>query len=402
MTKHMDENIVEIKMLGGFSIKRGNMVLTDDLRRTKQPWILLEYLIANRQTAISQEKLYELLWPDGDCESPSNALKNLIYRIRNLLEGLCHGGASDFIVFTRNNYAWNNEIPCTVDIEEFEQYFMEARMPGIPEDESIRFYRLATACYKGEFLPKSSSEDWVVFRNTHYARIYMECVQSLSTLLLKNGQHEETVALCEKAIGFEPFEEPVHEILIQAYLAAGYRQKAVDHYEYISNLFNEKLGVRLSGRFREHMEKIFETMSGTENDLAVISKDLNESTLSSSAYYCDYAVFRNLYRIEARFAERHNQSVLIALLTLSSSSPQPDPGRIVDAMSMLKDIILHSLRKGDVVSRFSNSQYLLMLPALRFENGPAVLNRIMEKFRKVYRHGDFSLSMKLNPLAPTA
>lgn len=401
MTKRAAEKTVEITMFGGFSIQRGDMVLTDDLRRTKQPWLLLEYLIANRHTTISQEKLFELLWPEGNCEKPANALKNLIYRIRGLLEGIRDAGACDFIIFTRNNYAWNNEIPCVVDTEEFEKHFLEARVPDIPEEERMRAYRLATVCYKGEFLPKSASEEWVVFRNTHYARIYMECVQNLSALLLKNGQHEETVALCEHAIGFDPFEEPMHEILIHAYLAAGYRQKAMDHYEYISNLFNEKLGVRLSDRFRSHMQEVFETMDSTENDLSMISKDLKESQTPPSAYYCDYEIFRNLYRIEARFAERQNHSILIALFTLRSSAAQSDPKRITEAMSVLKDVILHSLRKGDVVSRFSNSQYLVMLPALTFENGPVVLKRLMEKFKKIYRHRDISLNMTLNPLAPT-
>ena len=90
-----------IKMFGEFSIRRGDIVVSNDQSRTKKVWMLLEYLVANRHTEISQEKLIELLWDDEDCDAPLNALKNLIYRCRKTLSVLDPEGKVDFIKVER-------------------------------------------------------------------------------------------------------------------------------------------------------------------------------------------------------------------------------------------------------------------------------------------------------------
>ncbi len=50
-----------IKMFGEFSIQYGSHIVTDDIGRVKKVWMLIEYLIANREKSISQEKLIEVL-----------------------------------------------------------------------------------------------------------------------------------------------------------------------------------------------------------------------------------------------------------------------------------------------------------------------------------------------------
>ena len=76
---------INIKMLGKFQIEYDGKVLSDDQSRTKQVWILLEYLLTNRRSDISVDRLIDVLWEDGGVDNPANALKNLIYRLRNLL-----------------------------------------------------------------------------------------------------------------------------------------------------------------------------------------------------------------------------------------------------------------------------------------------------------------------------
>src|SRR5437763_816490 len=111
MPETLDRNnkLIEISMFGGFAVKIDGKVLTDDTGRTKQLWILLEYLIANRRTDISQEKLIEILWDEEESENPVNALKNLIYRLRVMLSSFSDDDNYDFIIFKRNIYSWNNE-----------------------------------------------------------------------------------------------------------------------------------------------------------------------------------------------------------------------------------------------------------------------------------------------------
>lgn len=389
---------IEITMLGGFSIKIGDQVLTDDTGRTKQLWTLLEYLIANRHNDISQEHIIETLWDDEECDNPSNALKNLVYRLRTQLGALCRDEKYEFILFKRNVYSFNNTLPCVIDTEELETLFQTTKSVSLTDDEKLNCYLRAIDLYKGDFLPKSSMEDWVVAYSSYYKNIFTECVKNAAKILMEKKEYEQALLICNKAASKEPFDESMHELIINALLLSGNRQKAVEHYEFVSDLFYEKLGVTLSDHLRSMIREIIKGMNDVEKDLDVIKADLREPTIDS-AFLCDYEIFRNIYHIEARLAERFGQSVFVALLTLEPCEKM-EPQMIANTMQLLKSIILKSLRKSDVVSRFSSSQYILMLPSLTYENGQIVLNRILKKFNDENNSPRIRLGTKLNPLSP--
>ncbi len=75
---------IEIQMLGEFAITINGNTITNLKGRTKRVWMLIEYLIANRHSDISIEKLIDVLWGEDECGDPVNALKNLVYRARTL------------------------------------------------------------------------------------------------------------------------------------------------------------------------------------------------------------------------------------------------------------------------------------------------------------------------------
>ena len=403
MQAALEKNLspVEITMLGGFSVKINNRVLADETGRTKQLWTLLEYLIANRMNDISQEKLIELLWEDEKSDNPLNALKNLVYRLRNMLGELCPERKYDFILYKRNIYSWNNDLPCVIDAEEMEKYFKHARSGGLSPEETLEQYLKAIELYKGDYLPKSTMYDWVVSYGSYYRNIFIDCVKGAGNLLMSKRKYADAALICERAASIEPYDESLHELIVRAYLQNGDRHKAVEHYEYVSELFYKNLGVKLSDNIRLMMRDIMKSISGVEKDLDVIKDDLRETETINTSYLCDYEIFRNIYRIEARMAERFGQSVFVALLTVepAGGAKQAD---IAVAMQVLKEIILRSLRKSDVVSRYSNTQYVLMLPTLTYENGQMVLGRIVSRFNGVYKSRSIRLSTKLNPLSPAA
>lgn len=56
---------IEIQMLGEFAITINGNTITNLKGRTKRVWMLIEYLIANRHSDISIEKLIDVLWGEG-------------------------------------------------------------------------------------------------------------------------------------------------------------------------------------------------------------------------------------------------------------------------------------------------------------------------------------------------
>lgn len=392
---------IHITMLGGFSINVGESRIQDTVARTHQLWHLIEYLIAFRHKTISQDELIDILWAEGDIDNPANALKNLVYRVRSALSshGLPH--AKDMIVYSRGGYRWNNGLPCIVDTEEFERLYKLAVAPGQTVDQQVRRYMETIDIYKGDFLPGARFENWVVPLASHYRSMYFSCVYSVLEILTVQHRYAEVEMICQKAIGVDQFEESAHRYLILSMIRQGKQSQAMTHYSQVTDLFFRELGVSPSASMRALYREIVKTIHDVEIDLGIVKEDLEESDRTEGAFYCEYEVFKNLYRLEARTAARTGQSIFIALVTVEDAD-----GNVLDVklqnkvMDSLYGLIQSSLRKGDVFARFSASQYVLMLPALTYENCAMVMDRITKRFRHVHRNKNVSIYSKVQPLDP--
>jgi hypothetical protein len=83
--------------------------------------------------------------------------------------------------------------------------------------------------------------------------------------------------------------------------------------------------------------------------------------VTPGAFYCEYEVFRNVYRIEARAAARTGDSNYLCLFTVSEKkSAEVDRKRMNRVMEHLRSAISLSLRRGDVFSRYSVMQYIVL------------------------------------------
>lgn len=108
-------------------------------------------------------------------------------------------------------------------------------------------------------------------------------------------------------------------------------------------------------------------------------------------------IFKCIYRLESRTAERAGQSVFLCLLTMRSTVEISRNDVIIIAMDKLEKVIVSSLRKGDVVSRFSPTQFILLLP-LSYENGEKVIARILDRFRSEYKNPLIKIDTNLEPV----
>ena len=53
---------LKINMLGEFSMSYGNNVITEQSKRSKKMWTLLEYMIANKGSILTREQLALKIW----------------------------------------------------------------------------------------------------------------------------------------------------------------------------------------------------------------------------------------------------------------------------------------------------------------------------------------------------
>lgn len=372
-------NVLEVSMLGGFSIRHGDKFLTDDSGRTRQVWNLLEYLICNRTSDITQDTLSEILWPGEETDDPTNALKNLVYRVRTMLKSSLSD--EEYITFGRNTYAFNSHLLIRMDFETMDELHRASQNELLTDDERLKIDEEAIEMYKGDFLPKSADKEWVIARSVHYRRLFISFVTNAVSILQAKQDYARIVEIINRALSFERYDEGLHESLIRAYLGLSDFPKALSHYEYVTNLFYRELGVRLSQNIRDLYREILKTTNDVEFDLSVVCDDLEEAAGNEGAYFCEYEIFRNIYRLETRSIQRTGESLYLMLVTVCGRDGMVPPQRLlVKAMDKLKKVLLNSLRKNDVVSMYSRSQFVLLLYSLTYENAEMVKSRLERNF----------------------
>jgi DNA-binding SARP family transcriptional activator len=395
----MDDKI-HIKMLGEFSISyKGNSVSDSD-NRSKKVWTLLEYLVAFHNKDVSQNTLIDLLWSDEKSDDPFNSLKTLLHRARVLLDGLGYP-STKIILHKHDNYSWNNTLPFDIDTEIFEDLCKKASQTGLSDGQRQPIYEEAIELYKGEFLPKNNSDTWAVSLASHYQSEYTRIVYDYCDLLGKQGAYDRVVDICNKAIGFDPYDEHLHYLLIDALYRAGQQKKSIQQYQSVISMFYDKFGLSPSKELTDLYQEIVKKENDTEVDLNIIQNDLKEKNAERSAYKCEYSVFQNLYRIEARAAARSGLSVFLCLITLQSTARKDAVSHQTKAMNRMSNTIASTLRSGDVFARYSINQFIIMLPSTSYENCTMIGERILKRFDEEKPKLSVSVSYTLKHMEPS-
>ena len=395
----MEQMKLRIQMLGKISLCLGDICVDDSGDRSRKVWLLLSYLIYHHTRPVPQEELVGLL-RNQDSANPTGALKTTLHRARTILERLFPSAGHDLIVHKNGAYCWADTLPFELDIVQFEALYRKAEEETDP-DISTELRLRAASLYQGDFLEKLSSEPWVVPICAYYHNLYLKLLQKLLPELEKAGCHQEVVELCTEAVRLEPYQETLHQSLMRSLIALGQQKRAVGIYEDLRRLLLSDFGTLPA----EETRRIYRDALKTVNDhiirLDTLRAQLQEEGTASGAMICEYDFFRVLYQAEARAIARNGNAVHIALLTVTDREGKDLPQRSLDrVMVNLRDQIRTNLRKGDIASRCSVSQFIVMLPQANYENSCMVCRRIIAAFGRQYPHSPACIDYAVQPLEP--
>lgn len=389
---------VSVSLLGGFALEVDGASLTDDINRSLKLWSVLAYLTLHRERAVPQSEFIELFWPDDHSSNQVNALKTLLYRIRAMLEPL-FGQEIQPILSQRGAYIWNPAVGCTLDIDRFEEL---CRLGGDTQrtaEERMTSYREAVELYKGDLLPKLSHQMWLVPMAVRYHTAYIAAVKDFAVLLDEAALYEEMHEVCARASDLDNLDEGLHTLIVRALLRQGKDAAALEHYEKATDLLYRNLGVRPSEELRSLYKEIMATEKTLETDLGVIMTDLREAAARPGAFVCEYGFFKEAYRLEVRRAIRSGTCVHLCLITVSlPDGGMPQLKVLSNTMDQLLDVLVNNLRRGDVVSKFSGAQYVIMLPAANYEDSNMVMDRVVRAFYQQHRRSFLKLTVRVREL----
>lgn len=393
---------LNITMLGNFSIQCGDQRIDDSRNRMRKVWLLLAYLIYNRNSRTTQEQYLSLLQGAKgvvEAEDPSGRLKALFYRARAMLDQLFPDAGHQLIVRKNGSYSWNCDVAITLDIEEFDRL---RTSPAADSSQRLALLQQALVLYQGDFLPKLSMEPWAMPICTYYHQAFLDAAQETLLLLEEQSLWEQAVSLCHKGLTVEPYSEELYQHLMRCQLALGNRQNVLVAYEQMSEILFDTFGVMPSDESRNLYREATKLTNDQSVTIGTVRDQLREPEKAKGAMFCEYDFFRLLYQVQARAIVRSGDTIHIALLSLHGQQRDALSRRSLDiAMDNLKALVLGNLRQGDVVSQCSMSQLVVMLPQANYENSCAVCQRIIQAFCRQYPHSPAQIHYAVHPLEPT-
>lgn len=396
----MNGPTLQVQMLGQFTLRYGDRTISDSDDRSRRVWSLLAYMLYNHVRSFAQEELIRLYWSNSEKSAdPGNALKSIFHRIRTALDKLQPGLGRLLIRRKAGRYFWNNAMPLSLDIEDFEAHFHAAEAA---EDDDVRLaeYQAALALYAGDPLPRMTDEIWTIPIVAYYHSLYTRAAAGAIELLEKQERTAEAVALCRRAIHIEPYQEDLYEHLMRGLLRTGDMKGAMSVYEEMSEQLFAHFGVMPSETLRTLYRQATRTVNDRTLTMDEVCSQLAEPAPHGGAMVCEYDFFKILYRAEARSIARNGHSANICLLSVSGKDGEMLARRSLNpAMNNLQVLVQNNLRRGDVIARCSISQYIILLPQANYENSRMVADRLVSAFYRRYPHSPARLRYTVQPLA---
>lgn len=128
-------------------------------------------------------------------------------------------------------------------------------------------------------------------------------------------------------------------------------------------------------------QKIVSEDSSTVVDLEVVQNMMDHGMVQTNgAFSVAYDEFQKIYDFVMRYVTRKKQQLQIVLFTLNMGNEYQTGLAMEDAMEILEETVVASLRAMDAGTKYSNKQYIVLLLDTDMENGKRVAERVIRKF----------------------
>jgi two-component SAPR family response regulator len=191
-----------------------------------------------RQDALTKEQIGETLWPELLSSQALKArFKDEIYRLRRAV-------GKNVVVLDEIYYHFNRTLDYEYDVEAFESYLTRA---GKAKDvgKRIEWYQKAVDLVHGPYLVEVDAL-WAVEERERLGQLYVSALEELARLYLDSNQLERCLAICQRALAQNRYNEVIYQLEMQAYAALGDRASIVRQYQALKIALEEGLGLEPS------------------------------------------------------------------------------------------------------------------------------------------------------------
>lgn len=366
--------------------------------RAHRLWLLVAYLIVNRDHGVSPQELIDLLWPEVTSNNPASTLQNNVSRARALFSEANFEDARDLIKHTDGLYYWAPERSTLLDIEIFET---NARRIGdflsADDAEGIELALETCKLYTGDFLSDATDITWCANLAVYYRTLYKRLCKTTIIALMEAGRLKEAQTLCLQVCVLDPAAEEFSLLLMQAYLADANPTAALEQYQTIANYLSQTYDIQPSAELETQREIALQELYGQSMNEQGIRTFLFESNDDEGAFACSNAVFREIALLRLREMERSGEDSHI--IAISFSNPSTKTARRIINAKRVAQVLSATLRASDPFTKVGSNQFLVLLPGASAENARMVYERIVARFKDNFPRAELAFRFSMMSLA---
>ena len=225
---------LRVRALGSATVERGEAALTAADWGYAKPRELMFLLVSS--PPMTKDQIAAALWPDLSRQQLGNALHTALRELRRAL------GDPGWVVYANGHYRFDRTRPHECDVTEFEDALLAARRAR-PAQAALPHLQRAVGAYGGDFLDGVTAGEWALVRRDELRRAFESALLATGRLQTAAGRHQAAAAVFRRAVAHEPLNETAHRELMSSWARLGETARAVRHYEELTELLREQVGV---------------------------------------------------------------------------------------------------------------------------------------------------------------
>lgn len=209
----------------------------------QQPYHVLCYLLLNQSHVQVRENLATLFWPDYSHQAALKAMRNVLWRLRQMLQA-AGVPPQKYLSVEEDRVAFFAVEAYSLDTEHFERVIHHIKgRPGksLTTDE-VDELEQAVSLYSGDLLEGILS-DWCLVEREHLRTLYMNALSTLMAYYEAHANYERGLMHGESILSREPTREAVHRKMMRLYWLSGDRAAALMQYHHCEQILRDELGV---------------------------------------------------------------------------------------------------------------------------------------------------------------
>ena len=390
---------VNIRMMGYFAIEANGTVHEELMAKSRKGVSLIQYLVLEQGRPVSSQRLIRELWSGSRNGNPENALKTMVSRMRSSLNEISPG-LGMCIVSGQGGYRWCCAENVLIDVLKIIDLLKELRTELAAEERIVRTEHLLEL-YRGDLYLTGDLFSGQTMCNWLHNE-YLNAVYRMVDALKEREEYNRICEVCRKATKVDDLDEQLHIELMQAMVNLNRVSDAAAEYLALRKNSRQILDAEPGQNVQEAYETLADAGKTIKFNLDVIRNELLEREDEwKGPFFCDYPVFKEIYNIQMRNLERLGSTMFLAVIMLGNLENSSMTGKTQSCMAGLQEILRMNMRKGDIITRFSENTFAMLLPMVNYSTGSLVMERIEHLYYQEYAALAIPFHVRISPLGQT-